>query len=202
VTTRNLKKQDAERATIMRAAFQLIGQSELGATSVQDILERAGLSTRAFYRQFGSKDDLIIAMYRAESDRVVAALAAAVADAPDPRGAVEAWMDQWLSIAYDPRRATRIRTLSSGEARNAAGFREAQLDTFDTSTTIVQQVLLAGQRSGDFPTVHPDHDARAMQAIMMGLVDTRHLRRAYPTWAEARDRTADLFARILGYSRT
>ncbi len=69
----------------MRAAYGLVGSSESGSTSVQDILTVAGLSTRAFYRHFPSKDELILAMCRAEYERVLGGLSDAIAVAASPR---------------------------------------------------------------------------------------------------------------------
>src|ERR1700712_2212912 len=123
---RDLAKYEAEERTIMQAAYRLIGHSESGSTAVQDILTEAGLSTRAFYRHFASKDDLIVAMYRADSQRVAAELTQAIAAAETPVAAVEAWIDHWLSIAYDPRRAKHVRVLSSSEARSAVGMRNVE----------------------------------------------------------------------------
>ena len=54
----------------MRAAYRLIQQNGSRETSVHDVLRETGFSTRAFYRHFRSKDELVIEMYRVDSDRV------------------------------------------------------------------------------------------------------------------------------------
>ena len=44
--------------------------NDYASATVQDILDEAGLSTRAFYRHFGSKDDLFHALFRREAELV------------------------------------------------------------------------------------------------------------------------------------
>ena len=61
-----------ERSRLMDAALHVMRRNGFQGASVQDILDYAGLSTRAFYRQFRSKDDLLLAMFRTASDPDVA----------------------------------------------------------------------------------------------------------------------------------
>jgi AcrR family transcriptional regulator len=195
---RDLAKYEAEERAIMQAAYRLIGHNETGSTAVQDILTEAGLSTRAFYRHFASKDDLIVAMYRADSARVAAELSAALAAAPTPPAAVEAWIDHWLAIAYDPRRAKHVRVLSSAEARSALGLRSVEAEDSRTSIAVLAQVLSAGRHSGHFPSVEPDDDARAFQAVVGALLQARLFREFTPSWAQARAHLCSLIGRALG----
>src|SRR2546429_4355168 len=108
-----MAKYRAEKDAIMRAAYELIQQNGSKETSVHDVLRETGYSTRAFYRHFRSKDELVVEMYRVDSDRVTVALAAAVASAPTALEALEAWVDQSLAVVYDARRLRRAVVLSS-----------------------------------------------------------------------------------------
>jgi len=193
---RDLAKHQAEEQAIMRAAYRLIGRNE--PTAVQDILTEAGLSTRAFYRHFASKDDLIVAMYRADSQRVASELSTALAAAATPPHAVEAWIDHWLAIAFDPRRARHVRVLSSAEARGAAGFRTVEAESDRISVAMLAQVLSAGRHSGDFPVVEPEEDARAFQAVVVGLLQARLYREYTPTLTSARAHLCSLIGRAVG----
>ena len=51
-----------DRQGIIDAAYGCLSEPHSGPISVAAILERAGLSTRAFYRHFASKDELFLAM--------------------------------------------------------------------------------------------------------------------------------------------
>jgi AcrR family transcriptional regulator len=194
--THDPAKDEAEVRAIMRSAYRLIGRNE--PTSVQDILAEAGLSTRAFYRHFASKDDLIVAMYRADSQRVASELAEAITSAPTPARAVEAWIDHWLAIAYDPRRAGHVRVLSSAEARSAVGLRAVEAEQHKTSVTMLAQVLSAGRHDGSFPLVEPDDDARAFQAVVVALLHARIDREFTPARTAARVHLCSLIGRAVG----
>jgi len=98
------EKYRAEKEQIVRAAYELIQRDGSKETSVHDVLRASGLSTRAFYRHFRSKDELVLEMYRVDSDRVAENLAAAVAAAAGPLEGLEAWIDQNLAVVYDARR--------------------------------------------------------------------------------------------------
>jgi AcrR family transcriptional regulator len=187
-----------EEQVILRAAFRLIGSSPSGSTSVADILREAGLSTRAFYRHFRSKDDLILAMYRQAQERVTAELSEATAAAAGPRDALGRWIDHLLGVAYDPKRAAQSLVLSSAEARSAKGFRETQQEGQLGMRAILVEVLRAGQRSGDFPCADPVEDARAIHSVVSGLVEARLAGIPGPTRVGAREHTLGLFLRALG----
>ena len=140
------EKYRAEKEQIVRAAYELIQRDGSKETSVHDVLHAAGLSTRAFYRHFTSKDELVLEMYRVDCDRVNATVVAAVAAAPDPLAALEAWIDQNLAVVYDVRRLRHAVVLSSAEVSSAEGF------------TDVKNAGLAEQRA---PLVSLLHDGRA-----------------------------------------
>ncbi len=187
---------DGDRQAILRAAYRLVGR-EGPTASVHDILAEAGLSTRAFYRHFSSKDDLILDMYRTAHDRVAAELARVIAEANDPVDALRAWVHHYLAVAYDNRRAAQSKVLSSPEARSAAGFRAAQVAGLAATRRILADVLDLGARSGRFGSADPELDALAIQSVVGGFVDARLHGEPGPTWDDARDYVCDLFLRAL-----
>ena len=109
----------------MDAALHVMRRNGFQGASVQDILDRAGLSTRAFYRQFRSKDDLLLAMFRTASDPDVDQIARSVAEAPTALGAVLVWVDQMLSLAFDRRRVRRL-VIFNTVARQADGYEDEE----------------------------------------------------------------------------
>ncbi|MCW2688232.1 MAG: betI 13, partial [Mycobacterium sp.] len=52
-----------EPGTIIEAAYACLSAPHEGPVPVAAILEEAGVSTRAFYRHFGSKDEMFLAMF-------------------------------------------------------------------------------------------------------------------------------------------
>jgi len=96
-----------ERQLLLDAAVRVMSENGYDGTSVNDVLEEAGLSTRAFYRQFDSKQALLTALIERERDRVAFHLEKAAKSADDPLAAVEAWIDAFLDLLYNPEIARR-----------------------------------------------------------------------------------------------
>ncbi len=188
-------KHAAEERAIVKAAYRVIGGPSGRASSVQDILDEAGLSTRAFYRHFRSKDELIASMYRTASERVAVELATAAASAGGPIEALTAWVDGLLAVAYSPKRAAQGRVLSSAEALSAAGIAAARNEGEAANASVLIGILQEGQRSGVFPRTEPVEDARAVASVVHRLMAARMAGEPGPTWAEARDHTVRLFLR-------
>lgn len=193
------EKYRAEKQQIMRAAYELIQRDGSKETSVHDVLDAAGLSTRAFYRHFRSKDELVLEMYRVDCDRVNATVAAAVAAAPDPLAALEAWIDQNLAVVYDVRRLRHAVVLSSAEVSSADGFTNVKNAGLAEQRVPLVELLRDGRDCGVFPHAEPLADAVAIQAVVGAHMRARLDRDpAALTRADARRHTLDLFRRALG----
>jgi AcrR family transcriptional regulator len=150
-----------ERARLMDAALKVMRVNGFQSANVQDILDEAGLSTRAFYRQFRSKDALLLAMFRTASARDVAAVARCVADAATASEAVDAWIDEMLAIAYDRRRIRRL-VMFNAVARQTVGFDDEVEYTRRQLMGPLRGALEHGLRDGSFPATDPDADSNAV----------------------------------------
>lgn len=198
-TALRAEKQELERQAILRAAYSLVGKSPESRTSVHDILDLAGLSTRAFYRYFRSKDELILTMYRTASDRVNAELSRIVSESSGPAEALEACIRHHLAVVYDARRARQTRVLTSAEAREAAGFDRADQESEVVRRSAIAELIRRGQREGVFPrATDPELDARAVMGVIRGLIQSRLAAQPGPSWAEATAHTTNLFLRAFG----
>ena len=148
----------AERSKLMDAALKVMRLNGFQGASVQDILDEAALSTRAFYRQFRSKDDLLLAMFRTASARDVEAVVKRVANGGTPLEKLRAWIDEMMAIAFDRRRLSRI-VMFNVSARQAVGFDEECDYMRERFTTPLVEVLRAGVDDGTFPSARPEDDA-------------------------------------------
>jgi len=193
------EKYRAEKQRIVQAAYELIQRDGSKETSVHDVLRAADLSTRAFYRHFRSKDELVLEMYRVDCDRVNTTLASAVAAAPDHVSALEAWIDQNLAVVYDARRLRHAVVLSSAEVSSAEGFTAVKNAGLAAQRAPLVALLTEGRDAGVFPQADPEIDALAIQAVVGA-----HMRARLDgdevalTRAEARGHTLELFRRALG----
>jgi AcrR family transcriptional regulator len=90
------------RERLIEAARALFGERGYEATSIDAVLDSAGVARGALYHHFATKE----ALFDAVLDRVVADIAEAVADAArtaaDPVASLRAGCAAWLRMALDP----------------------------------------------------------------------------------------------------
>ena len=97
-----VEKGKATRDRLITAGRHLFGERGYDATSIEAILEWAGVARGALYHHFATKE----ALFEAVLDVVVANIAEAVAHAArehdDPLQSLRAGCAEWLHMALDP----------------------------------------------------------------------------------------------------
>ncbi|GAA0734554.1 TetR/AcrR family transcriptional regulator [Dactylosporangium roseum] len=162
-----LPTDNAERSRIIEAAYRCLADSNGGGVSVNGILTAAGLSTRAFYRHFDSKDGLLLAMFRRDSGLVHDELTAVAATAPDAREALRRWIEGYLGLTAEPYRC-RILTLASDELLRTSGYAAERARAAHHHRTAIAELLARGRRDGTLPLADPEPDARTILAALSG----------------------------------
>jgi AcrR family transcriptional regulator len=93
------------------AARAILHEEGVRSLGVSQVLSRAELSTRAFYRHFDSKEALLGALFlqlaQGEMERLRAEMSGR-----DPVGAVAAWIKGRLDLAFDPKIQSDLREIS------------------------------------------------------------------------------------------
>jgi AcrR family transcriptional regulator len=156
----------SERSRIIDSAYRCLAASDGKGVSVTDILRGASLSTRAFYRHFDSKDTLLLAMFRRDSDRLHAELDATAAATASPREALRAWIDGYLQLTTQPRRRQRVLMLSSAELMRTGGYADERARTMSRLQEGIAHILVQGREDGSFPWANPEADSRAIRAAL------------------------------------
>jgi AcrR family transcriptional regulator len=154
------------RREILTTASTTLREQGIRGLSIAAVLEQANLSTRAFYRHFGSKDELVAAVFletaRVEKRRLRRRMAAATTEID----AVAAWIDGRLDLAFDDSVRSDLRRLSL----------EAQTQTF-ASPGLVQpayaemlkplsEALQRGLQRGVFHHIDPVTGARFIHGVV------------------------------------
>lgn len=160
-----LHDPDEERRLLMDAAVEVLRQNEGNEATVAEILAAAGLSTRAFYRHFGGKEDVVRALYQRDAESFGAHLRRRVQLAGPPVAALEAWVDEILGLAYDRRRAERMAAFSSVMVSRIVAGTEAEQLGAEVLLRPLQDVLVAGRADGSFPAAAPDLDVHTIHAV-------------------------------------
>ena len=88
--------EQAARGMVMAGAALLFANRGVRAVSVEDILSHSGISRRTFYRLYKSKEDVVEALYRFGTDRLLAACRDAVAQETEPVRQIERFIDAHL----------------------------------------------------------------------------------------------------------
>lgn len=155
---------------ILDAATELLKQNDYEDVGVGAILTESGLSTRSFYRHFSSKDELLIVLYQQNAEQAGRRLSGRVAAAATPREGLESWVDELLSLAYDPRKARGVAIFDAPSARRAAGYGDAERAAMRILTDPLLDVLERGRADGTFPATTPDRDVHSINALVWDLI--------------------------------
>jgi AcrR family transcriptional regulator len=169
------KKLDPDprvRIAILSAAAKIVREEGVGAVSVAQVLSRSQLSTRAFYRHFDSKDDLVSAVFLDMARVEMRRLRRRTTAAPDPVRAVAAWIDGRLDLAFNNEIRSDLRQVSL----------EAQSQMFaapgvvgpayrEMLRPLVEQ-LRRGMELGLFTEIDdPDGEALSIQGVVWAVVE-------------------------------
>jgi AcrR family transcriptional regulator len=166
-------RAEAEARSLIEAALAVLRRRGAAGLTVAEVLTEAGLSTRAFYRHFASKDELLLALFDADTEVVAARVDTAVDSASDPEAALDAWIVQQLALAYAPRRSKRTQVLWAEGMRLQHEFPEEFARIEGRVLAPLERVLEAGRADGSFPETDPARDARSIHAVTWALVEAR-----------------------------
>lgn len=144
-------------------------------TSITEILDEAGLGTRAFYRNFSTKHDLLLEMFRRDRKAVQEQLREVVARAETPVEALRSWMTHMFELVSNPRKRKRVAIFYSEELRRTPGYaRELEIGMAADQASIAA-ILHRGKAEGIFTACSPEVDARSIRAAFeAALLDRFH----------------------------
>jgi AcrR family transcriptional regulator len=92
----------ATREHLVAVARQRFSEQGYAATSIEDIVQRAGVAKGALYHHFSGKDALFRAVYEAVLADVVSAVMAAASAEQEPWASVRAGLAAFLDASLDP----------------------------------------------------------------------------------------------------
>ena len=104
MTVKRLRERQAEatRDLLVSIARERFTTQGYAATSIEDIVQRAGVAKGALYHHFSGKDALFRAVYEAILADVVSAVMAAALAEQDPWAGVRAGLSAFLDACLDP----------------------------------------------------------------------------------------------------
>jgi AcrR family transcriptional regulator len=172
-TTFSAWRADAEARALVQAGMAVLRRSSARNLTVADVLEESGLSTRAFYRHFQSKDELILAVYQHDNRRSIERLRTQVAAAASTIEALEKWIEFSLALGFAPRRARRTMTLWREGGRLWAQYPGEYNAIVEGLVEPLTTVLERGREDGTFPAADPRLDALSIHAVVWRLIERK-----------------------------
>jgi AcrR family transcriptional regulator len=191
-----LEPDPAIRREIVAAAVDITREAGVRGLNIAAVLRRCELGTRAFYRHFASKDELVAALFLQIALTEAQRLRRKMKTTSTAVDAVAAWIDGRLDLAFDANIKSDLRALSQ-EAQSLMftspplihgafaailaplveqlerGLKQSEFDDIDpqTSAQIIQGAVWActERHWATEGAAHPDVRMRVMQACLRGL---------------------------------
>jgi AcrR family transcriptional regulator len=115
--------EEVVRTMVLQGASKVFAAQGVRATGVQDILKAARISRRTFYRVYGSKEDVLLELYRLGTELLLANCRLALEQESDPLRQIERCVDAHLATA---REQPRLVFVLGGEAHRQESLLHAR----------------------------------------------------------------------------
>jgi AcrR family transcriptional regulator len=133
---------------------------------VATVLEHAQLGTRAFYRHFESKDQLVAEVFLEMAHAETRRLRKQMARADDPVEAVAAWIDARLDLAFDDHLKSDLRRLSTEAQSQMFASPELIQPAYAAMLEPLTEQLQHGVDQGVFSGIDPMTEALSIQGVV------------------------------------
>ena len=154
------------RRAILAAASKSVRENGVRGLSIAAVLDRAQLSTRAFYRHFESKDELVAAVFLEMARAEMRRLRRKMGTAGSPIEAVAAWIDGRLDLAFDENIKSDLRRLSlEAQSQMFASPELIQPAYAQILRPLIEQ-LRRGLEQGVFHDIDPVSDAQSIHGVV------------------------------------
>jgi AcrR family transcriptional regulator len=185
------------RRTIVAAALETLREQGVQRLSVAAVLDRAELSTRAFYRHFESKDQVVAAAFLEMAYAEKRRLQRKMTKAGNPVEAVAAWIDGRLDLAFDANIKSDLRHVSLEAQSQMFAAPELIQPAYEEMLKPLIEQLNDGLSRSVFHGVDPVTAAQSIQGVVWASTE-RHWAAADCERAEVRGRAVQFCLRGLG----
>ena len=168
-------RREATRARLLDGARQVIADQGVHGASVEAICEAAGFTRGAFYSNFASRDELVLAIIADDRARILTEIESVLASPPDDPAAIVAAINQRLADVDSLRRhlvrteltlyALRSPAVRPDFVRVRREFREGFARAIDTAAAAKGLTLLL-DTDLLVRTVEALHDGATTQSLL------------------------------------
>jgi AcrR family transcriptional regulator len=168
---RRTRKAGRQKPEILDAVVRVITERGMDGTRFVDVSEATGVPIASLQYYFGSREDLLIAAFRHDTNTQEAQIRGGLEPISDPRERILYVVDTHLDM-YDPASERSI-LLSEEFYRLALRDPELQLDMLDEYRGwrgMIADAIRTGVDANRFaPETDPDHAAVCLYAFMEGI---------------------------------
>jgi AcrR family transcriptional regulator len=152
---------------IIEAARELVAEGGLEAVTLRPLLERSGLSRRAFYDRFEGMDDVFLALFEETMARGAEGLARRIAKVEGAPAKIEALVRNMASAAQNPSKHRTWLLAMSSEHVRLAEQRPADLqEAIRPMNSLMAGILAAGMEEGTIRKTDPEGLAETLHALV------------------------------------
>ncbi|WP_077082118.1 TetR/AcrR family transcriptional regulator [Mycobacterium numidiamassiliense] len=177
------------RRAILAAASKIVREQGVRGLNVVEVLERCHLGTRAFYRHFESKEQLVSAVFREAAVSEMRRLRRKMRASATPIDAVVAWIDGRLDVAFDSGVGSSLRQVSLEAQTLMFSSPELVQAALDTMLKPLVEQLERGLHEGVFHDIDPATDAEIVQGAVWACTQRQ--------WATQNNVRADVRRRVM-----
>jgi AcrR family transcriptional regulator len=165
----------ARSSRFVKAATQLLQEKGDTDFTVQDVVERSGMSIRAFYKYFASKDELLVAVYETLIARdTVPRLKKLIQKHRDPLMRLRAYVEALVDLTSKAKRFERTFTVYQNRLAESrpADLARSMRPQFELLTELIEDVARTRPLRRDLTV---EMAARLMQYTVIAVVHGRVL---------------------------
>jgi AcrR family transcriptional regulator len=171
---------------IVEAARELVAEGGLEAVTLRPLLERSGLSRRAFYDRFEGMDDVLLALFEETMARGAEGLARRIAKVEGAPAKIEALVRAMASVAQNPSKHRMWLLAMSSEHVRLAEQHPAELqEAIRPMNQLMARILEEGMAEGTIRETDPESLAETLHALVASEVHRNlHLDRRGKHWVD------------------
>jgi AcrR family transcriptional regulator len=158
------RPSEGARQAVVEAAHDLFMERDYGDVSIEEILERSGMSRGALYHHFPTKLDLFVAVYRASETRVLGEIAKQAVAAADPFEALVGSARAYLRMCETDEELRRIGLTQGRAVLGWEGWRAA---ASELGIAVVLAIVSAAIEAGQLPPRDPETTAHILLGALI-----------------------------------
>ncbi|HZL47962.1 MAG TPA: TetR/AcrR family transcriptional regulator [Solirubrobacteraceae bacterium] len=156
-----------QRERLFKAIVEAVNEDGFAATTISDLVSRAGISRRTFYEHFHNKEECLLAAYDAIIERLTRRLIDATRSADDWTEQLEAFIGEMFNAVGDRPDLARLVCVEMGAAGPVGVQRWAE------GSAVTQSFITEGFRRAPGRGTLPDPVARAMVGALRKILYSR-----------------------------